>query len=94
MVAAGYDFFYKAFGNNLEEYFELLAMPRELIIYRNYFEDIGITCEWKKLYRALSDEKKEELMEFTSHSVKELKEIPCPEYFREILPYYLIKYNR
>lgn len=94
VVAAGYDFFYKAFGNNLEEYFELLAMPRELIIYRNYFEDIGITCEWKKLYRALSDEKKEELMEFTSHSVKELKEIPCPEYFREILPYYLIKYNR
>lgn len=32
VVAAGSDFFYKAFGNTLEEYFELLAMPRELMI--------------------------------------------------------------
>ena len=26
VVAAGSSFFYKAFGNNLEEYYELLAM--------------------------------------------------------------------
>lgn len=30
VVAAGSNFFYKAFGNSLEEYLELLAMPREL----------------------------------------------------------------
>lgn len=94
LVAAGTDFFHKAFGKNLEEYSELLAMPREFIIYRNYFEEKGTTGEWKKLYQALSNRQKEELMKFTSHSIKELKEIPCPEYFREILPYYLIKYNR
>ena len=34
VVAAGSSFFYKAFGNNLEEYHELLAMPRELIMFR------------------------------------------------------------
>lgn len=94
LVAAGSDFFHKAFGKNLEEYSELLAMPRELIIYRNYFEKKGTTGEWRKLYRALSNRQKEELMKFTSHTVKELKEIPCPEPFREILPYYLIKYKR
>ena len=93
VVAAGSDFFYKAFGNTLEEYFELLAMPRELIMFRHHFEENGITAEWKKLYQSMSDEQKKELMEFTSHTVAELKQTPCPEQFREILPYYLIKYN-
>ena len=93
VVAAGSDFFYKAFGNTLEEYFELLAMPRELIMFRHHFEENGTTAAWKKLYQAMSDEQKKKLMEFTSHTVAELKQTPCPEQFREILPYYLIKYN-
>ena len=93
VVAAGSDFFYKAFGNTLEEYFELLAMPRELIMFRHHFEENGTTAAWKKQYQAMSDEQKKELMEFTSHTVAELKQTPCPEQFREILPYYLIKYN-
>lgn len=93
VVAAGSDFFYKAFGNTLEEYFELLAMPRELIMFRHHFEENGTTAEWKKLYQSMSDEQRKELMEFTSHTVAELKQTPCPEQFREILPYYLIKYN-
>ena len=93
VVAAGSDFFYKAFGNTLKEYFELLAMPRELIMFRHHFEENGTTAAWEKLYQAMSDEQKKELMEFTSHTVAELKQTPCPEQFREILPYYLIKYN-
>lgn len=93
VVAAGSDFFYKAFGNTLEEYFELLAMPRELIMFRHHFEENGTTAEWKRLYQTMSDEQKKELMEFTSHTVAELKQTPCPEQFREILPYYLIKYS-
>lgn len=93
VVAAGSDFFYKAFGNTLEEFFELLAMPRELIMFRSHFENNGTTEEWKKLYHALSEDQKQELLIFTSHSVTELRQEPCPEYFREILPYYLIKYN-
>lgn len=93
VVAAGSTFFYKAFGNTLEEYFELLAMPRELIMFRHHFEEDGTTGEWKKLYQAMSDKEKKELMKFTSHTVAELKQTPCPEQFREILPYYLIKYS-
>lgn len=93
VVAAGSDFFYKAFGNTLEEYFELLAMPRELIMFRHHFEENGTTAAWEKLYQAMSDEQKKELMELTSHTVAELRQTPCPEQFREILPYYLIKYN-
>lgn len=93
VVAAGSNFFNKAFGNSLDEYFELLAMPRELIMFRSYFEGNGITAKWRKLYRAMSNEQKKELMSFVSHTVSELKSIPCPEQFKEILPYYLIKYK-
>ena len=93
VVAAGSNFFYKAFGNSLDEYYELLAMPRELIMFRSYFEENGITAQWRKLYRAMSNEQKKELMSFVSHTVSELKSFPCPDQFKEILPYYLIKHD-
>ena len=93
VVAAGSSFFYKAFGESLEEFNELLAMPRELIMFRSHFEQNGITDEWRKLYRALSKDQQDDLMNFVSHTVSELKQLPCPEQFQSILPYYLIKYN-
>ena len=93
VVAAGSSFFYKAFGESLEEFNELLAMPRELIMFRSHFEQNGITNEWRRLYRALSKDQKNDLMNFVSHTVSELKQLPCPERFQSILPYYLIKYN-
>lgn len=93
VVAAGSDFFYKAFGSTLDEYFELLAMPRELIMFRSHFEENGITEKWKKLYREFNDNQRQELMQFVSHTAVEIKTMPCPDQFRDILPYYLIKYN-
>lgn len=93
VVAAGSDFFYKAFGSTLDEYFEILAMPRELIMFRYHFEGNGTTAEWQTLYRAMNEEQKKELMKFVSHTVSELRTLPCPEQFKGILPYYLIKYN-
>lgn len=93
VVAAGSSFFYKAFGNTVEEYFEILAMPRELIMFRFYFEESGTTAQWQRLYRQLDSRQKCDLMQFVSHTVSELRMLPCPEQFREILPYYLIKYN-
>lgn len=53
----------------------------------------GTTAQWQKLYRALSEEQKKELMIFVSHTVSELRILPCPEQFKKILPFYLIKYN-
>ncbi len=91
-MAAGSDFFYKAFGNNLNEYYELLAMPRELIMFRSYFEENGTTLKWKNLYHKLNVEQKKRLMELTSLNISELKNTPWPEDLREILQFYLIKY--
>ena len=93
VVAAGSNFFYKAFGNNLDEYFELLAMPRELIMFRSHFEGNGTTAAWQKLYRGLDDEQKDRLMQLVSLNVTELKNTPWPDELREILPFYLIKYT-
>ena len=93
VVAAGSDFFYKAFGMDLKEYFEILAMPRSLIMFRSHFEGNGVTNEWKALFRRFSDTDKRELLQFVSHNMSELKALPCPPKFQEILPYYLINYT-
>lgn len=93
VVAAGSSFFYKAFGNNLNEYFELLAMPRELIMFRSYFEENGTTAKWQALYRKLNDEQKKRLMELVSLNVSELKNVPWPDDLKDTLEFYLIKYS-
>lgn len=93
VVAAGSSFFYKAFGNNLEEYYEILAMPRELIMFRSYFEENGTTAKWQALYRRLTDEQKARLMKLVSLNVSELKNTPCPSDLADILEFYLLKYS-
>lgn len=93
VVAAGSSFFYKAFGNNLEEFNEILAMPRELIMFRSHFEGDGTTAKWQALYRKLNDEQKDRLMEIVSHNMSVLRNIPWPDDLREILEFYLIKYS-
>ncbi len=93
VVAAGSSFFYKAFGENIDEYRELLAMPRELIMFRSHFEDNGTTAEWQTLYRNLTDEQKERLMKLVSLNVADLKNTVWPDDLRDILEYYLIKWS-
>ena len=92
VVAAGSSFFYKAFGNNLEEYYEILAMPRELIMFRSYFEGNGTTAKWQALYRRLTNEQKARLMKLVSLNVSELKNTAWPGDLAEILEFYLLKY--
>ena len=93
VVAAGSSFFYKAFGNNLEEYYELLAMPRELIMFRSHFEENGTTAKWQTLYRKLNDEQKKRLMDLVSLNVSELRKAVWPDELKDILEFYLIKYS-
>lgn len=55
-VGRGHDFFCKAFGSNEQEFFKLLYMPEEMIIYRFFFEEIGLTDRWWAAFSSLSDE--------------------------------------
>lgn len=93
VVAAGSQFFYKAFGNSIDEYFEILAMPRDMIMFRKHFEENGMTDGWIKLYRDLSPRQRETLLDLTSLSKRELQSVKWPKDMQEILPYYLLKYT-
>ena len=57
-VGKGHDFFCKAFGEDEDEYFKLLYMPEAMIIYRFYFEGIGMTDEWWQAYSDLTEDEK------------------------------------
>lgn len=51
IVPAGRSFFERAFGSSVEEFFELLYMPENYLVYRKLFdEDLGYTNEWRFLF--------------------------------------------
>jgi len=58
IVAPGDEFFVKAFGKDLGEFYEILHMPEEYIIYRYFFEGNGLTDEWRENYRSLDAEER------------------------------------
>ena len=92
VVAAGKDFFYKAFGTTLNDYFELLNMPREMIMYRYYFEETGDAHKWQQFYRNLEPEHKSIFSELICLTTTELRNIEWPEYLNDILSFYLLKH--
>lgn len=67
------EFFYKAFGRNEKEFYEILSMPKELITYRIYYEKLGISDLWQQQYRNLSIEEKSELLYCLSNKNIETK---------------------
>lgn len=60
-VGRGKEFFYKAFGKNEDEFYELLYMPEVMIIYRLYFENIGLTARWRHDFNELTELEKKEI---------------------------------
>lgn len=63
VVAKEKDFFQRAFGKNSVEFMRILAMPDDFIRYRKFYEDIGLTPVWEKLYKALSADEKRRLLD-------------------------------
>lgn len=92
VVAAGEQFFYIAFGKDINEFYEILAMPREFIMFRKYYRDNGLAEKWKQEYYRLSEQQRIKLLDFTSLTISELKNSVWPSEFVSILTYYLLKY--
>lgn len=86
IVADGESFFYKAFGENVEEFHVILSMPKEFVTYRKYFEENGLANEWREKFQQLSAEERKEFLQVLSEeiSTKNSKLI-------ELLGYYSIK---
>ena len=65
IVAPGRSFFEKAFGENMEGFYEILFMPETYIVYRYLFEkNLKYTPVWKdEYYNLLNDEERLEAQE-------------------------------
>jgi len=48
------DFFERAFGSDINEYFQILTMPHDFIVYRVFYESQGYTMQWKKIFKTLN----------------------------------------
>jgi hypothetical protein len=92
IVAPGRSFFEKAFGKDLNEFKEILYMPETYIIYRYFFERIGMTNQWRELYYSLNDNEREiasriiETSDFTNYHDR-----TANEKVLELLKHYTIK---
>lgn len=60
------DYFELAFGKTKEEFKKLLAYPRDFLIFRQYFKEIGYTQIWEEKYEKLSIIEKREFLEYQS----------------------------
>jgi predicted RNA-binding protein with PUA-like domain len=60
-IGKGTSFFNKAFGQDLEEFFNILYMPETYILYRRFFEYSGRTEKWQSDFSNFSRSKKENL---------------------------------
>ncbi|MGC8491298.1 MAG: hypothetical protein ACP5SH_06135 [Syntrophobacteraceae bacterium] len=88
-------FFEKAFGRNLDEYFEILMLPESYILYRFHFERTGAKDQWEDQYKNLTHQQTQEANQIilanaftnlngsTSKAVKEFIEL-----------HYLVKYTK
>ena len=86
IVAEGSAFFEKAFGKDIDEYFEILSMPREFVMYRSFFESNGLSFEWKTRYNALDIQERHDLINIVSTGQRTENQA-----INDILPYYKIK---
>lgn len=90
-VGKGYDFFCKAFGKDEEEFFKLLYMPEAMIIYRFYFEGIGVTEKWWHDFCELSDEEIEFIKPIIeSNDFKNIEAFTDNSHILNVLKYYCI----
>lgn len=70
-------------------------MPDDFIRFRKFFDDIGLSNIWKKMYNQLSTENKNLLLKVLSESSTDMIAVECNtnEQLNDILQLYTIKKN-
>lgn len=80
-IGVGQSFFEKAFGKNEDEFHEILIMPELYILLRFFFEEIGLTQEWKHDLQNLNSSEREHALDliYTNHiKASDLAELSMP----------------
>ena len=95
VVAKEKDFFVRAFGENTDEFLEILTMPDDFIRYRDYFEQHGLVQKWHDLYKGLTKDAKQELLNMLSNVAAEtqVSDILHSSELNTILQFYTVKKN-
>ena len=90
-VGRGLSFFEKAFGADEKEFEKLLYMPETMIIYRLYFEEVGITQKWWDCFCSLDERQLNQAKEIIHTNIFDSYEetISDPKVL-ELLSYYRI----
>ncbi|MBW7573154.1 hypothetical protein [Caproiciproducens faecalis] len=89
VVAQGEDFFNRAFGSTIEDFHRILLLPRDFIIYRNYYEEQGLTQQWDEIYQKMTAKEKEELI----YGLTEVNYHTQNENVHQIIQFYQRDYN-
>ena len=90
-VGKGHDFFCKAFGSNEEEFYKLLYMPEAMIIYRFYFEEIGMTDQWWSDFNSLTVEEMAQIKPIIErNNFSNIDDLDVLPNVRKVLNYYRI----
>lgn len=86
------DFFFEAFGANVEEYLEILNMPDEFIRHRHFFRDNGLAQYWKALFHLLTKREINCLLEVlcAGKTDKSVEPDNLPKRVKQILVLYAI----
>jgi hypothetical protein len=68
-IGRGLSFFNKAFGEDIDKYFELLNMPETYIIYRYFFEHIGYIDNWRNDFNSLNQSERKLVLQIIANNI-------------------------
>lgn len=92
IVAPGRSFFEKAFGKDINQFHEILYMPETYIVYRYFFEDLGLTDMWRKIFNSLTTKEREIVLPIIeSNDFSKVHEITNSKKLLELFRHYKIR---
>lgn len=91
-IGRGKSFFYKAFGEDESEFLnKLLYMPETYILYRLFFEEIGLTEKWWNSYNSLGENERNETNRIIeSNNFSNVESLTNSNKIIEVLKHYTI----
>lgn len=92
IVAPGKSFFSKAFGEDINQFYEILYMPETYIVYRYFFEGIGLTDMWRQTFNSLTEKEREKVLPIIkSNDFRNISEVTTNKKLLELFRHYTIK---
>lgn len=93
VVTVNPEFFDRAFGSTEEDFFKILLMPEDYILYRNHFEQNGQTEKWENRFENLNSSERRIAEEIILSNNFFSYNGTTPKTVVEVLKYYQVRYR-